>query len=407
MALFQQMKQKGKAPMLAPEHRAIVSATVPLLEQGGEALVRHFYLALFADYPEVLPFFNQANQKDGHQQRALANGILAYARNIDRLDALGPLVATIINKHVSLQIQPEHYPLVGASLLKSIRAVLGAEIATDAVIDAWAAAYGQLADILIGAEKRVYAAQVEAVGGWHGARRFVVRSKTAESTEITSFVMAPADGGPVMAHAPGQYIGLRVIIDGVEHRRQYSLSAATNGRTYRISVKREPMGKVSGFLHDGVGVGSELDLFPPAGAFVLNDGERPLVLISGGVGITPTLAMLDTALATGRPIHFIHAARHPDVHAFRGHIDALAAQHPQLTRFYCYGEAGTDGQAGDATGYLNTALLAGWLPAERDVDAYFLGPLPFMRAVKTSLRELGVPEHQTYYEFFGPASQLQ
>lgn len=393
--------------MLSTQHRAIVTATVPLLETGGEALTRHFYLTLFADYPEVVPFFNQANQKDGMQQRALANAVLAYARNIERLDGLGPLVATIVNKHVSLQIEPAHYPMVGASLLKSIRAVLGAEIATDAVLEAWGAAYGQLAEILMGAETAIYAAQRAAAGGWKGARRFIVQTKIRESAEITSFVLAPADGGALMTHAPGQYIGLQVVVDGVPARRQYSLSAAANGRTYRISVKREAGGQVSGFLHDSVHEGDVLDLYPPAGAFVLADGVRPLVLISGGVGITPTLPMLERALETGRPIHFIHAARNAGVHAFRGHVDALADAHPQLQRYYCYGEQGATDLVADATGYVDTALLARWMPKSRDVDVYFLGPLPFMQSVRRSLRDLGVPEAQMHHEFFGPASALQ
>ena len=142
--------------MLSTEQKAIINATVPILEQGGETLTRHFYLTLFRDFPQVQPLFNQANQQDGNQQRALANAVLMYARNIDRLEQLGPLVSTIINKHVSLQIQREHYPMVGASLLKAIREVLGEETATGAVIEAWGAAYGQLADILIGAEENIY-----------------------------------------------------------------------------------------------------------------------------------------------------------------------------------------------------------------------------------------------------------
>jgi nitric oxide dioxygenase len=173
-----------------------------------------------------------------------------YAKNIEKLENLGPLVGTIINKHVSLQIQPEHYPIVGASLLKAIREVLGAEVATDAVIEAWGAAYGQLADILIGAEESIYKQNEQAEGGWRGARDFKVASKTVESDEITSFVLAPADGGKVVAHKPGQYIGLTVKVAGQEQRRQYSLSAASNGADYRISVKRENGGLVSNYLHD-------------------------------------------------------------------------------------------------------------------------------------------------------------
>jgi nitric oxide dioxygenase len=392
--------------MLSAEHRAIVSATVPILEQGGEALTRHFYQTLFTDFPQVKPFFNQAHQHSGEQQRALANGILMYAKHIERLEALGPLVNTIVTKHVALQIQPEHYPMVGASLLKAIREVLGAETATDAVLEAWGAAYGQLADILIGAEGKTYEAAAAAPGGWKGARQFVVAAKRVESDEITSLLFRPVDGQPVLGFTPGQYIGIRVVVDGQEQRRQYSLSAAPNGLTYQISVKREEGGKVSGFLHSHLNEGDTVDLFPPTGAFTLAEGRRPIVLISGGVGITPTLAMLDQALETGREIRFIHAARHGGVHAFRDHVDGLAERHPQLKRHYIYAEE-RDGQPqADAVGLLGNKELGQWLPQSRDVDAYFLGPVPFMQAVKRRLRELGVPEAQTYYEFFGPAKAL-
>nr|WP_315234912.1 NO-inducible flavohemoprotein [uncultured Albidiferax sp.] len=393
--------------MLTSEQRAIVKSTVPLLESGGEALTTHFYKIMLAEHPEVRPFFNQAHQANGDQPRALANGVLMYARHIDHLEQLGGLVSQIINKHVSLQIEAAHYPIVGACLLRAIREVLGAEIATDAVIAAWGAAYGQLADILIGAEEKIYADVAAAPGGWRGARAFRVARKEVESDEITSFYLQPQDGGTVIGFQPGQYIGLRLVVNGKEIRRNYSLSAAPNGVDYRISVKREAGGVASNYLHDQVQVGTVLDLFPPAGDFVLAAGDKPLVLISGGVGITPTLAMLDAALQGTRPVHFIHCARNRHVHAFRHAIEARLAKHPQLQRFYAYDEHSGPEDVPHAVGHLSPLQLAQWLPASRDVDAYFLGPKPFMRQVKKQLRELGVPETQTRYEFFGPASALE
>ncbi|MDD0844968.1 NO-inducible flavohemoprotein [Pseudomonas sp. Gutcm_11s] len=392
--------------MLSNEHIALVKATVPLLETGGEALTTHFYRMMLSEYPQVRPLFNQAHQASGDQPRALANGVLMYAKHIDRLQALGPLVGQIVQKHVSLQILPEHYPIVGSCLLRAIREVLGAEIATDEVIAAWAAAYGQLADLLIGAEEEIYAATERAAGGWRGGRAFRVARKVRESEEITSFHLQPADGGAILDFIPGQYIGLRLLLDGEEVRRNYSLSAVPNGREYRISVKREPGGRVSNHLHDRVVEGAEIELFIPAGEFTLNSSKKPLVLISAGVGITPLMTMLETAVHSGRPIHFIHCARHAGVQAFAARIDELAAAHPQLQRFYCLEEQRADDGA-DAYGRLSLERLQAWLPAERDVDAYFLGPKPFMSAIRRSLRELGVPDAQARYEFFGPASALE
>lgn len=393
--------------MLNASDRAIVKSTVPLLESGGEALTTHFYNTLLEQHPEVRPLFNQAHQASGAQPRALANGLLMYARHIDQLEQLGDMVSKIINKHVALQILPEHYPIVGQCLLQAIGEVLGEEIATDEVIAAWGKAYQQLADILIGAEKSLYDEKAQAYGGWRGAREFKVVGKAAESAEITSFYFAPADGQPILAFKPGQYIGLQLFLNGEEIRRNYSLSALARDNQYRISVKREAGGRASNHLHDDLEVGHSINLFPPSGEFTLTPSDKPLVLISGGVGITPTLTMLQAALETGRQIHFIHCARNASVHAFRDWVEALLPQHPQLQRFYCYAEPNGSGPAPDALGLMDQALLEQWLPRDRDLDAYFLGPKPFMAAIKRQLLAAGVPEGQAHHEFFGPASALQ
>jgi len=336
----------------------------------------------------------------------LANGILMYAKNIDRLEALGDLSAQIVSKHVALQIQPEHYPIVGACLLRSIRDVLGVKIASDAVIDAWGAAYQQLADILIKAEEQAYAQTQAATGGWRGERAFRVTRKVPESSEITSFYMEPVDGGPVVKYQPGQYLGLRLQIADQDQRRSYSLSAAPNGNELRISVKRQPGGLVSNHLHDHVSPGDSLQVFPPAGVFTLKDGVKPVVLISAGVGITPTMAMLQQALKTSRPVYFIHCARNRAVHAFRETVDGFQATHSQLKRFYDYSDPSeADGIHG--VGRLDKDRLAQWLPKTADVEAYVLGPQPFMGMVKRHLKSLGVPENQTHFEFFGPATALK
>lgn len=393
--------------MLSVQDRAIIKATVPLLESGGEALITHFYRMMLSEYPQVRPLFNQAHQASGDQPRALANGVLMYARHIDQLDQLGDLVAKIINKHVALQILPEHYPIVGGCLLRAISEVLGSEIATPEVIAAWGAAYNQLADILIGAESAIYEQKAQAPGGWRGARAFKLVQKVQESAEITSLYLEPLDKGPILAAEPGQYIGLQLFIDGQEVRRNYSLSALSNQGQYRISVKREPGGVVSNYLHDQCVVGTSIMLFPPAGEFTLQPSDKPLVLISGGVGITPTLPMLEAALATERPVHFIHCARNGQVHAFRDWVDELAQRYPQLKRFYCYAEDDGVSPAADKLGLLTREQLADWLPQQRDLDAYFLGPKGFMAAIKRHLKALGIPEQQSRYEFFGPAAALE
>lgn len=382
--------------MLNADQTAIIKATVPLLETGGEALTTHFYKTMLGEYAQVRPLFNQAHQAHGTQPRALANAVLKYARHIDDLGGLGDLPAQIIQKHVSLQILPEHYPIVGTCLLRAIREVLGEEIATDAVIEAWGEAYWQLANILIGAEAAEYERLAAAPGGWRGARPFRVADKVRESDEIVSFHLEPVDGGAVVAHQPGQYLGLKLVVDGQEVRRNYSLSQAANGRTLRISVKREPGGVVSNHLHDHVATGDVLDVFPPAGEFVLREGTAPLVLISGGVGITPTLAMAEAALAQGtRDVIFIHYARNGAVQAFGPTLAAWAQAHPRFTAHVVL-----EAEAGRPS----LEALRGWVPA--DADAYFLGPKPFMAVVDQALAALGFSAERRHFECFGPFEAL-
>lgn len=403
--------------MLKPETIAIVKATAPVLDEHGETLTRHFYKRMFSHNPEVLPFFNPANQHVGSQQRALAAAICAYAANIDNLEVLGGAVELIAQKHASLRILPQHYPIVGENLLASIKEVLG-DAATDDIINAWAEAYGLLADILIGREAQIYAEQEAAPHSWVDFKAFKIAKKERESVNITSFYLKPADGGGVPAFKPGQYITVRVPSPcGHTTMRNYSLSDAPNGEHLRISVKREdansPKGYVSNLLHDSLEEGAALEIGPPCGEFFLDVAakhDRPLVLLAAGVGITPILSMLQTALKEmpDRKIVFIHGALNEDVQAFRATIDALAAKHPNLKTHYRYTDAATKGErtGNTSTGLVDAALIE-TMTGQRDADYYFCGPQPFMVGIYQDLLAWGIPATQVHFEFFGPKQALE
>ena len=171
--------------MLSAQTIALVQATVPALQQHGEAITRHFYGVMFAQHPEVKAFFNEAHQAHGTQARALAGAVLAYAAHIDRLEEIAGALPRIVQKHAALGVLPEHYPIVGKCLLQAIQQVLGAA-ATPEIVSAWADAYGALAELLIGAEEEVYAANERRTGGWRGTRPFRVARRENESELITS-----------------------------------------------------------------------------------------------------------------------------------------------------------------------------------------------------------------------------
>lgn len=387
---------------LSEQQTQLIKASIPALVEHGELLTRHFYQIMFRDYPQVRALFNQTHQSDGAQQRALAGAILAYARHIGQPEALAETVDLIVNKHVSLNILPEHYPIVGACLLQAMAEVLG-DALTPELAASWEAAYWQLANLLIEREEAIYRARESQPGGWRGLRAFRVVRKQPESEVITSFYLEPVDDGPIMDFTPGQYIGLDVTVDGEPMRRNYSLSDAPNGQYYRISVKREEWGRVSGYLHDRVAVGDTLNLYAPSGNFTLRNGDHPIVLVTGGVGITPAIAMLNALAGSGRPVRFVHAATKQRHHAFRDHVEQLAQSHDHIERCYLYDQA-EQGDDADVYGQVNAEVLSQHLLPDSEV--YFLGPVPFMREVLRLLKEIGVPQQRRHFEFFGPAQAL-
>jgi nitric oxide dioxygenase len=389
---------------LSAQTIALVKATVPALEAHGLEITRRMYQRMFAN-EAIRDLFNQSHHGEtGSQPKALASAILAYAHNIERLDVLGPTVERIAQKHVGLQILPEHYPAVAESLLGAIKDILG-DAATEEILAAWGEAYWFLANILIGREKQIYETTAAASGGWTGWRDFVVDSKQQESDIITSFVLRPRDGGPVIRHRPGQYLTFWLKVPGHHPlKRNYSISSAPDDRTYRISVKREPGGVVSNWLHDTVESGAILKAAPPAGEFFLPENpERPVVLISGGVGFTPMVSMLETAVRTGRdfPIHHIHGTLNGATHA-----RALLASTSGTTTFYAKPRA--EDRAGhdyDHAGFIGIDWLRQHTPMT-EADYFLCGPRPFLRTYVNGLIEAGVPASRVHYEFFGPADEL-
>ena len=141
--------------MLDKKEMDIIKATVPVLQQHGLDITKHFYKIMFENNPEVKPLFNMENQKSGEQPLALANAILAVAKNIDNLAALMPTVKSIGEKHVLCNVKPEHYPIVGKNLLIAIKDILG-DAATEDIMNAWEKAYGILAEVFIQTEKEIY-----------------------------------------------------------------------------------------------------------------------------------------------------------------------------------------------------------------------------------------------------------
>lgn len=402
---------------LDQDYKDTVKATIPVLKEKGAEITKRFYQLLFENHPELKNIFNQTNQRKGDQSIALANMVYEAAVHIDDLSAIIPEVIPVAHKHVSLNIQPEHYPLVGKNLLTAMLDVLGEEVATDDVINSWEKAYGEIAAAFIGIEKDMYQKNIN-TNGWTGYKDFKVVRKVKESDVITSFYLEPMDGSKLPPFKPGQYITVKVRVDGYEYtqQRQYSLSCAPNEKTFRISVKREesieenPAGVVSNFLHDEIEEDSTLSISSPAGDFILDiEDTRPLVLISGGVGMTPMMSMLESSLLlqSEREVVFIHAARSGNFHAMKDRLREVADTNDNVSIYTVY-ENPTESDTGnfDKQGFIDTDFLNEVLPSN-NAAFYFCGPKGFMRAMYKNLEAIGAAEDDIHFEIFGPLVDIK
>ena len=195
--------------------------------------------------------------------------------------------------------------------------------------------------------------------------------------------------------------------------RNYSLSSASRPDGFRISVKREAQGTVSRYLH-GLKEGDAIEVGPPCGEFFFDPGEhheRPLVFLSAGVGVTPLLAMLESALLEQprREVIFIHGALNFRTHAFRQHLADLAASHPNLKIHVRYSKPSDEDRQvhwHDSEGFIDAELIESLIP-RRDCEYYFCGPKPFMSAIYRQLMVWGIPSAQVHFEFFGPRQELE
>ncbi|MGJ9420205.1 globin domain-containing protein [Massilia sp. CMS3.1] len=390
--------------MISAASRPYIDASVPVLREHGLAITTLFYKNMLAEHPELTRVFNMGNQASGAQQGSLASAVFAYAANIGNPEALGPVVKRIVHKHVSIGIRAEHYPIVGQHLLAAISQTLGAA-ATQPLLDAWAEAYGSLANLMIGAEAEMYSTAGIEPGETRPMRVLEVKR---ESDNVLSIRFVAADDKPLPPFSAGQYVSVAVDLPGDRHQlRQYSLSDASGKDSLRISVKREdalaaaPAGEVSNWIHANVKVGSVLQVTYPFGEFTPDtELDAPIVLLSAGIGITPMISTLNriAIVHPERRVIFAYAAQGAAHHPLQDDVAAAQARMPNLHVATFYEDVGavTDALAG----CMDITRLPRWDLAETDV--WLCGPLKFMQAQWLALLNAGVPAARLHREVFGP-----
>ena len=247
---------------------------------------------------------------------------------------------------------------------------------------------------------------------WPGFRPLEIVRIEPESASICSFSLASADGEPLPAALPGQYLTIRLRPDPQASPviRNYSLSGRPGAATYRISIKQETHGVASIYLAQHVKAGDVLDVAAPRGTFLLADADTPVLLLSAGVGATPVLAMLQAlaAQASPRPVWWIHAARDGENHPFAGEVRDLLSRLPESTSFIVYSSPrGVDRPGVDYTiaGRLSVEQIRG-LHLPVDADAYICGPGAFMEDMTKALEACGLPSSRIHTEIFGATSAI-
>lgn len=238
---------------------------------------------------------------------------------------------------------------------------------------------------------------------WNGFRELTLVDKAQVCPGIVSFYFKAKDGGKLPKHTPGQFLPFKIKTNESNYKdviRTYSLSMFPNEYTYRITVKKVEGGLISTYLHEKLNIGDSIEAMVPAGLFTIKNKQNPIVLISGGIGITPLLSMLYEESAHRNNIHFIQAVQNSEVHPFKEDIKSIAnLKGIKNTVFYSKPLAeDVEGKDYDYKGYVNKDFLKD--NVDLASDFYLCGPPPFMKSLEATLLELGVSQDRINYELF-------
>ncbi|HCY2814973.1 TPA: nitric oxide dioxygenase [Staphylococcus aureus] len=375
--------------MLTEQEKDIIKQTVPLLKEKGTEITSIFYPKMFKAHPELLNMFNQTNQKRGMQSSALAQAVMAAAVNIDNLSVIKPVIMPVAYKHCALQVYAEHYPIVGENLLKAIQDVTGLE-EHDPVIQAWAKAYGVIADVFIQIEKEIYDQMM-----WIGFKPFKITNIKQESEDIKSFTVETEEYD-FSEFTPGQYITVDVSSDKLPYRakRHYSIvSGEKNHLTFGVKrdVTTEHEGEVSTILHDEIKEGDMINLAAPVGGFVLENTTEPQLFLGSGIGVTPLVAMYEAASAKGLDTQMVQVAENEQHLPFKDNFNSIAS-HYDNAKLYTHLK--------DKQGYIGTEELQAFLANKPDI--YICGGTKFLQSMIEALKSLNYDMDRVHYETFIP-----
>jgi len=291
---------------------------------------------------------------------------------------------------------------------------------TPEIAKAWSEAYDFLAYVLIERERELREAKAKSVGGWEGYREFEIIERVQETSDVVSLHLKPKDHLPLFDnYEPGSYVAVQLDTANGRTVRNYTLSSPPGHNVYRISVKMAPpavagapVGIVSSLIHRKQ-VGDVIRVGVPCGELHLKDAipKKPIVFINGGIGITPTVSMLESIIdrnITDVEVILLYACRTGKSAALINELKAYAKGKSNI-HIYSFPDPPA-GAMNDKDGFIDYRSLmdrfAGYIP-NKDANYFFCGPPHFMEKVKAGLEDWSVPSNQVHYEFFGPASNIE
>lgn len=354
---------------------------------------------MFKNNPEAALFFNKANQRKETQPAALANAVIAYASHIDQLHLLSRAVDLIAHKHCGLQVLPEHYAIVEKNLMIAIAEVLG-DAVTAEVGAAWTEAVQALSKILIDHEEGLYKVAEAKKGGWRGWKEFTIDAKDMIADDVALLTLK-CNGSDAFDFTPGQFLTVRLSLkDG--NPRHYTVVSEPGATHLQIAVRHvkatedgAPDGVVSTHLCTMAEIGDHLYVSPPFGGFGVDSkrGTEPHLLVSAGIGCTPTVAKLKHLTSNGNVnVVLVHQDRTQERHAFKKEMATLPGVHS-----FCYSSRGA--RIDDTV--LQKALADANIDA-KDVRVSLCGPVGFMQKAQEHLLAIGVEKTAIRAETFAP-----
>ena len=346
-----------------------------------------------------LPSLLVAHRRPGFYLRVLREGVVEAGAPIVKVWA-DPERMTVADVDALLYL-PGHD-----------RAEVARALRIAALSPGWQGSFEALLDTEAGATGNAGLSEAEPPVAWSGFRSVRVVDVAIESETVVSVRLASPDGEPLAAALPGQFVAMRLQRgDGQPPiSRSYSLSGPPGSPDYRVSVKREPGGVASNFIHTSVRAGALLEMAAPRGRFTLEPGDAPVLLLSAGIGATPVLSMLYALADAGstREVWWLHGARNSREHPFAAEVRDLLARLPNARAYICYSAPLTTDELG--RDYTHRGRLAAdfleTLPVPAGAHAYVCGPQVFMTDMQAALTRLGVDAAHVRTEVFGAGPAL-